>query len=640
MKKYICFILLYLLFNNSYAQGLFNYVACPTFENQTGQDNSCFWSNSLGGLCSDDNSTSNQMEFTYPKQGTQLLDLNLPFLNLTTNGGGDPLEPHVFIDLAEQHLQSGNHRVGALMRTCLSDGGTAVSSTKGKISMGLVGALVPLGHYVFTVKVVRFYGAATTRSPDMAVFLGKNSGDTNKDYQIAHYEIHDNGGPNHDQFFTYTINFDCPDEGDLDWLTFEVDNDCIDIGQLLNASYYAGYFIDDVGIFEKCNYQNNNYQCSITGGAGLNLFAIGTTTHDQNSPFHLMVGPEVMYVRVDVRPISGQHIDFFEQACINGYPFNLYWDGQSAGHAEFSQGWYIADIVIANSCIFRNFSISFFKSNSTGFPTIVPAPMASACTFCAFPIPRYAACCLNDLSLSNTFLLCPPPYPVDYTVSGNITVGPNLVLGPDVQLDLSAGNNITLANPLYMGAGAEIHPTVGNLCRVGQLNSYFPVDTLPCPIDSIKLTAPNPDSTRYNIFWILPDQTIIHSNDLSYYPIDPGLIQIFIGLVDTTTGDTTLISKEFYRPDCGNQRLISNLPKLQEITLFPIPANGTLTINSGKENIQEIRITDILGNEKNIYSDVNSMQKEINTTFYSPGIYAIFIKTENKVFSRKFSIIR
>jgi len=111
-----------------------------------------------------------------------------------------------------------------------------------------------------------------------------------------------------------------------------------------------------------------------------------------------------------------------------------------------------------------------------------------------------------------------------------------------------------------------------------------------------------------------------------------------LGLIDSL-GDSTLVPVEYYIPDCGNLKLTSSESAWSEIAIYPIPANGNLTVYSPKELIKEIVISDILGNEINRYINVNNMQKDIDTNLFPSGFYTLFVKTENQNYSRKISIV-
>jgi hypothetical protein len=88
----------------------------------------------------------------------------------------------------------------------------------------------------------------------------------------------------------------------------------------------------------------------------------------------------------------------------------------------------------------------------------------------------------------------------------------------------------------------------------------------------------------------------------------------------------------------GSLLTISQPISLNEISIYPNPTSGKLTIENGQLIIKNIEITDITG--KTIQSSSNSQIKqfsnlEIDLSGLNNGIYFISIQTDNEIFTSK-----
>ncbi|MBK7889004.1 MAG: T9SS type A sorting domain-containing protein [Bacteroidetes bacterium] len=101
------------------------------------------------------------------------------------------------------------------------------------------------------------------------------------------------------------------------------------------------------------------------------------------------------------------------------------------------------------------------------------------------------------------------------------------------------------------------------------------------------------------------------------------------------------INTAFAQADAGEQRLATN-QKETSISLFPMPANGTLHIAFNKAIVESpsVVIYDMIGNRiENI-----SLEREatgsftINLTGKRPGFYFIKVQTGEETFSRRITV--
>ena len=122
---------------------LYNYVQCPTFENQTGYDNSCFTSNDQAGIWCSDGAINDQIRWNNGQSNYIYVDCTLPEFGYTDG---------TIKVLGYQTLASGN-RCAGLIRTCLNDNGTPVSS-KGKFSLKLSPNLNSNEDYAYDSKLL------------------------------------------------------------------------------------------------------------------------------------------------------------------------------------------------------------------------------------------------------------------------------------------------------------------------------------------------------------------------------------------------------------------------------------------------------------------------------------------------------
>jgi len=613
---------------------LYNYVQCPTFENQTGYDNSCFTSNDQAGIWCSDGAINDQIRWNKGQSNYIYVDCTLPEFGYTDG---------TIKVLGYQTLASGN-RCAGLIRTCLNDNGTPVSS-KGKFSLKLSPNLNSNEDYVLRFKVVRWDGNEVSgdRSPDVSVYLSDEHGET--DHKIASYECHHNGGVNNDEWFTYQINFESPNDPNLDWLTFTFENDCIDIITLLNRPYKTGYLIDDVEIYEKCNFNDIYYECSKVGGAGADLAVISGGIHSQYNPWKLDVGEEVIGIAIQIfgGPGFTQLVRTILYGCHNGDFTNLYWDGKNQSGAEVSAGRYRAEVVVINSCDDAGYTFFIVKLNSYTAQTVVPAPVSSLCNLCPIPTPRYEDCCVGTLNLNTLNFQCPPPYIYEYVASDVINFGPDITLGNNVQVYLNAPQ-IFLIEPINDASSSTLETDEMNSpCRMASYQNWNP-DTLLCPMnDTLRLEVGVPDS-NLNVIWILPDSSIILGPSLEYVFEGYGIYDFIIGMVDSSAQDTIFSSKSFYVPDCSNARL-ANSDKLKEtesrdVTIYPLPVNEELNIISEEEMeiIQLFNSVGILMVEiTKVESDSSNLQV-IDTRNFASGIYFIRIKTKTGLHQKTVSI--
>ena len=83
---------------------------------------------------------------------------------------------------------------------------------------------------------------------------------------------------------------------------------------------------------------------------------------------------------------------------------------------------------------------------------------------------------------------------------------------------------------------------------------------------------------------------------------------------------------------------INGIPDKNQINLFPNPANSTLTINNLPLTINDLRITDVLGNEIYHQAINNSNNKTIDISQWSDGVYFYQIINNNETVRGKFVV--
>jgi len=94
------------------------------------------------------------------------------------------------------------------------------------------------------------------------------------------------------------------------------------------------------------------------------------------------------------------------------------------------------------------------------------------------------------------------------------------------------------------------------------------------------------------------------------------------------------------RPNFGNPPVVIAPNKLNEpqLTLFPNPSRGKLTINNKQSSMERIVVYNAAGQVVLSVSNVNDTSYSINTEKFSTGLYFISIQTKNGILNSKFVV--
>ena len=91
----------------------------------------------------------------------------------------------------------------------------------------------------------------------------------------------------------------------------------------------------------------------------------------------------------------------------------------------------------------------------------------------------------------------------------------------------------------------------------------------------------------------------------------------------------------FEEKGCDYDVSIKAFNKQQSLTLYPNPANNQLTLDNGKEIINEIQIFDMLGKEvKHIF--IKDTKTTLNINELNNGFYFLRIQTERGIINKRF----
>jgi len=121
----------------------------------------------------------------------------------------------------------------------------------------------------------------------------------------------------------------------------------------------------------------------------------------------------------------------------------------------------------------------------------------------------------------------------------------------------------------------------------------------------------------------------------------------FLNWIDDNGNEITSVSDFIYEMPAADVRLFANFqnvtanPKLEpvsEISVFPIPASKTLTVESDYE-IFEIQLFDYMGNRQMIIQKPDK-RYEIDISGLKTGIYFLQILVENKVLTKRVLVLK
>jgi len=123
-----------------------------------------------------------------------------------------------------------------------------------------------------------------------------------------------------------------------------------------------------------------------------------------------------------------------------------------------------------------------------------------------------------------------------------------------------------------------------------------------------------------NITFVVP-QNATNNNSVSFQPVSTKLISF-----NETVLPLYLPSDTF---SVAIATGIQNNHAIDNIKLYPNPANSTLNINAGTNMIQSVTVIDATGREVYHLESLKAQTQSISVSSFSPGIYIIKIGTEN-----------
>ena len=103
--------------------------------------------------------------------------------------------------------------------------------------------------------------------------------------------------------------------------------------------------------------------------------------------------------------------------------------------------------------------------------------------------------------------------------------------------------------------------------------------------------------------------------------------------MDGTGNCTIYYHKSEIECPCFSVKIIEN--EKSEITLFPNPTTGQLTINNGQVTIYSVELYDVMGKKAFEQNAEGKKQKNIDISGLHAGNYLIRISTEKGVFTKK-----
>ena len=122
-------------------------------------------------------------------------------------------------------------------------------------------------------------------------------------------------------------------------------------------------------------------------------------------------------------------------------------------------------------------------------------------------------------------------------------------------------------------------------------------------------------STGASYEWFIDGIEIINSNN----PTQPTSENGEYVVVVTYTNGCTSTSDPYYYNAAGIEEIVPGT-----LTLFPNPAKDQITIRTSFE-IRNIEVLDMVGRTQQIMNNLNSSEVNINTSYYSKGMYCVKI---------------